>query len=247
MPWLAVALAAASSPHPWIAVLPASYFFLAGLRLVHDVFHRNLGLPRWGDRLVLVAMSGLMLGSMHAVRATHLRHHRNCLGPDDVEGAQAAGSFWRALITAPLFPVKLHRAAWRDAEPAQRRWIALEIGLVSCWAGAAARWGFWPVGYVACLMALGQGLVGFFAVWTVHHDTDRWHEVARTIRSRTGSLLVLEMFYHLEHHLFPRVPTCRLRELAARLDAAMPDLPRRPVIDPKTDPPPPNPVVRAPT
>ena len=27
-----------------------------------------------------------------------------------------------------------------------------------------------------------------------------------------------DMFYHLEHHLFPAVPTSRLPELAARLD-----------------------------
>jgi fatty acid desaturase len=32
------------------------------------------------------------------------------------------------------------------------------------------------------------------------------------------------MFFHLEHHLFPRVPTCHLPVLAERLDQAMPDL-----------------------
>jgi fatty acid desaturase len=35
------------------------------------------------------------------------------------------------------------------------------------------------------------------------------------------------MFFHVEHHLFPRVPTCRLRELARRLDAVAPDLARK--------------------
>lgn len=32
------------------------------------------------------------------------------------------------------------------------------------------------------------------------------------------------MFYHVEHHLIPAVPTARLPELAARLDAALPHL-----------------------
>jgi fatty acid desaturase len=37
------------------------------------------------------------------------------------------------------------------------------------------------------------------------------------------------MFYHLEHHLFPRVPTRRLPVLAERLDRAVPDIPRQQV------------------
>ena len=42
-------------------------------------------------------LGGLMLGSMHAVRITHLQHHRACLGPDDVEGRTARGSAWRSI------------------------------------------------------------------------------------------------------------------------------------------------------
>nr|WP_241482276.1 fatty acid desaturase [Leisingera sp. ANG-Vp] len=30
------------------------------------------------------------------------------------------------------------------------------------------------------------------------------------------------MFYHREHHLFPKVPVSRLPELAGRLDAQVP-------------------------
>jgi fatty acid desaturase len=32
------------------------------------------------------------------------------------------------------------------------------------------------------------------------------------------------MFFHLEHHLFPRVPTCHLPALADRLQDAAPEL-----------------------
>jgi len=32
------------------------------------------------------------------------------------------------------------------------------------------------------------------------------------------------MFFHLEHHLYPRVPTCHLPILAQRLDRAVPEL-----------------------
>jgi fatty acid desaturase len=33
-----------------------------------------------------------------------------------------------------------------------------------------------------------------------------------------------EMFFHLEHHLFPKVPTSHLPRLADRLDSAAPEL-----------------------
>jgi fatty acid desaturase len=72
-------------------------------------------------------------------------------------------------------------------------------------------------------MAIGQCLTSFFAVWTVHHDCDRG-SVARTVRSRLKSFLTYGMFFHLEHHLFPRVPTSRLSILASRVDRAVPGL-----------------------
>ena len=36
--------------------------------------------------------------------------------------------------------------------------------------------------------------------------------------------MTLGMFFHVEHHLFPRVPTCHLNAVAQRLDAAAPEL-----------------------
>jgi fatty acid desaturase len=34
------------------------------------------------------------------------------------------------------------------------------------------------------------------------------------------------MFFHVEHHLFPAVPTCHLPQLARRLDEAAPEFTR---------------------
>ncbi len=66
-------------------------------------------------------------------------------------------------------------------------------------------------------------------MWTVHHDCDRWHQLARTLRNRFKSALAFGMFYHLEPHLYPRVPTCDLPILARRLDQTAPDLARQQV------------------
>jgi beta-carotene hydroxylase len=41
---------------------------------------------------------------------------------------------------------------------------------------------------------------------------------ARTVRGRLVPALFLELTYHLEHHLYPQVPSHHLPELARRLD-----------------------------
>ena len=41
------------------------------------------------------------------------------------------------------------------------------------------------------------------------------------------AFVTYNMFYHVEHHLFPSVPTCHLPELARRLDGAAPELQRK--------------------
>jgi fatty acid desaturase len=226
LPFLVAARAADALDVPLVPYLASAYFFLAGLRLVHDAFHDNLALARPANHGLLAGLSALMLGSMHAVRITHLQHHRACLGPDDVEGATARRPAWRAIGAGLAFPVRLHRAAWRRASRADRRWIALELGLSTALVGLAASRISDQVTHHVVLMLIAQGLTGFFAVWTVHHDVDAERQVARTLRHRLKSRLALGMFFHLEHHLFPRVPTCHLPELADRLDRAAPELPK---------------------
>jgi len=58
----------------------------------------------------------------------------------------------------------------------------------------------------------------------VHHDCGDGPFLARTIRNPWKASLTYAMFYHVEHHLYPAVPTCRLPILARRLDHVAPDL-----------------------
>jgi fatty acid desaturase len=52
---------------------------------------------------------------------------------------------------------------------------------------------------------------------------------ARTQRGWWKTSLTYQMFYHVDHHLFPAVPTLHLPELAVRLDRAAPHLRERQV------------------
>jgi fatty acid desaturase len=71
-------------------------------------------------------------------------------------------------------------------------------------------------------MLAAQSLTALFAVWITHRGCQGEDFIARAQRSRLINYATYNMFYHLEHHLFPAVPVKRLGQLAERLDAAEP-------------------------
>ena len=70
-------------------------------------------------------------------------------------------------------------------------------------------------------MLVAQCLTAFFAVWITHQGTAHSGLAARSQRGLLARAAYL-MFYHREHHLFPKVPVSRLPDLAARLDMQVP-------------------------
>jgi fatty acid desaturase len=224
LPWLVASLIAVANGH-YLAALPCSFmFFLTGLRQVHNAFHNALGLPRAASDGVMLVLSVLMLGSMHAVQVNHLRHHRHCMADDDIEAMGARRSALGAVLLGPWFPWCLHRKALEVATPVQRRWILLELLANCAWIGAVILLDPWPLQYHVLAMATAQCLTAFFAVWTTHHGCTREGPMALTIRNRLKAMVTYNMFYHFEHHMFPSVPTCKLPILAGRIDAQMPEL-----------------------
>jgi fatty acid desaturase len=204
--------------------LPASFiFFLTGLRQAHNGFHYTLGIPRWLTDASVFLNSLLMMSAMHAIKYNHLRHHKYCLQEKDVEGNWARMSAFRAIVCGPAYIFRQHASALRGAPAKGRRLILFELGGILLFGAMAWVFQIRFLEYHILAMAGGEMLAGFFAVWTVHHDCDE-EVFARTLSTRWKSRLTYNMFYHLEHHLFPGVPTIKLPELSARLKEGMPDL-----------------------
>jgi fatty acid desaturase len=223
--WLIASLAIAGNGRSPAALGFSFMFFLAGLRLVHNAFHHALGLSRRTTDAVLWILSVVMLGSMHAVKFNHLRHHRLALGEGDVEGRSAEMPAWRALLFGPVFPILLHWTAFIRGSRKVRVVVMAELAMNAVWISLVLGPLHSPaLRYHVIAMAIGQCLTAFFAVWTVHHHCDRTHHLARTLRNRFKNGITLNMFRHIEHHLFPAVPTCHLPELSRRIDIAAPEL-----------------------
>jgi fatty acid desaturase len=225
LPWLIASWLAISHDRYLVALGCSFMFFLTGLRQVHNAYHYALGLSRPATELIMFVLSILMLGSMHAVQLNHLRHHRYCMEDEDVEAVSARMPWWRAVLIGPLFPLRLHKKAMEVGSPRQRRWIFAELAANVVWIALVFGLLDLPwLEYHIIAMASGQCLTAFFAVWTVHHGCESQRPTARTVRGTIKARITYNMFFHVEHHLFPAVPTCKLMVLARRLDLVAPEL-----------------------
>jgi fatty acid desaturase len=229
-PWLAGAIWLSASGH-YLVALPCTFFlFLTLLRVAHNGYHNALGLPRPATDMVLLLLSALMMLPLHAVKVTHLEHHRHCLGAQDIEGKAGRKSLVGVILYGPCFPIEILRAAWREGGAHTRRWIVAETGLIATAWLAVLLMPLPALVYHVIIMTAGECLTALFAVWIVHHGTDDHVYPARTQRGWLKNRISYSMFLHAEHHLFPSVPTFRLSELARRLDAAAPRIADRQVI-----------------
>ena len=223
-PWLLGSWGFASCALWPLAAVASFMFFLTALRLNHEAIHGNLGFGPRGHRNVLHGLSALMLGSNNAVAFNHLQHHKHLGRPEDLEGKAGRMPGGRVLLYGPLFPIEMHHAAWASGGRALRRRMLIDAGGNLLIVGSALASGAGFLLYHLAAMIVAQCLTAFFAVWITHHDVADHEPVARTQRSRVINWATYNMFFHLEHHLFPAVPVKRLNLLADRLDAAAPEL-----------------------
>ena len=212
----------------YLFALPCSaFFFLTALRQVHNGFHNSLGTNKFLTWLSLYINSILMMVSIHAVKLNHLRHHKYCLSDEDQEGKSAHMTWYGAILYGPIHIFKIHQITWEIGSKKYKKNMTLELISIFIFASLAIYFNVHWLIYHMIIMILGEFLMSFFAVWTVHHDTHDNPNFARTQRGSWKNKITFSMFYHLEHHLFPAIPTIKLPELAKRIDDAIPEIDKK--------------------
>ncbi|WP_433323063.1 fatty acid desaturase family protein [Spirillospora sp. CA-294931] len=220
LPYAGVALFVLAVWAGWWAVTPLIAFgiFVAVVTATHDVVHRSLGLGRASTEWALFLLGAVLLESGHAYRATHLQHHRTFPSPDDPEGRPADQSLLGAILYGPFFLIRLWWWAYGRAGGRQRLWLLAEASVPFLAVAAGAL--FWRGLLVyAIMMVVGSWVYPLLTVHLPHrHYGDEPLTQTHTLRGRVIPALFLELTYHLEHHLYPQVPSHNLARLADRLD-----------------------------
>lgn len=227
IPWFIISIIFAYSGHYIVALPFSALFFLTALRQVHNGFHNSLGTNRFLTWFSLFFNSILMMVSIHAVKFNHIRHHKYCLSEEDYEGKSAKMSWYGAILYGPVHMFLIHKITWQRGNKDYRKNMIAELLSAGAFAFIAFYLNIHFLIYHIIVMIIGEFLMAFFAVWTVHHHTHDSPEMARTQRTGWKNKITFSMFYHLEHHLFPAVPTIKLPELAKRIDEALPDISKK--------------------
>jgi beta-carotene hydroxylase len=115
--------------------------------------------------------------------------------------------------------VRLWRWAYRRGR--DRRWLVVEASwaaLVVVAAIALVPLTGWPLMYVG-MVVLGSWVYPLLTAHLPHRKFgDSPLTQTHTLRGHIIPALFLELTYHLEHHLYPGVPTHRLPDLSHRLE-----------------------------
>ena len=208
----------------WIVAVGAfPWLFLSQVVALNDVMHRSIGLGRRASEAWLFTLGALVLESGHAVRVTHLAHHARGGGLDDPESYVDLLPLRGLLVEVPRYRFRLWSFGWRHGTGAERRWVSVEATLVGA-AFAVAATG--PVGGAARLYALLCLAAGWafplVSATGPHTDWGRDHSVhAHRVRGRWLPRLLLGLSFHVEHHLWPDVPSHRLPALAHAADPVL--------------------------
>jgi beta-carotene hydroxylase len=208
--------------HYLLMVLPLFAAFIVLMTVTHDLVHGTAGFDRRQTDWLLFAISLAMLESAHAYRRTHLIHHVQLHGEADFEGAPARYGLLGALLHGPVYLPMLWLAGFRQAvSQRDRAWMIAEA-LTSIAQLATAillqHISLAPLAYFAAVW-LASWAYPFFTAYLPHrHGEQAPLAQTRTVRGRWLPRLLLNLPYHLEHHLYPQVPAHRLHKLAGRLD-----------------------------
>ncbi|HEY7310389.1 MAG TPA: fatty acid desaturase [Gemmataceae bacterium] len=219
-----------------VGVVLSAIALNAFVLLLHEGMHSTLFARPFWNRWLSVLLGVPVLMSFSAYQVMHLRHHTYLGDPRDPDDYANYSSrprlvwlmhFMRLLCGAFLYLLLIPVLGLRHGTPPQRRWIVVEYLLLAATA-ATAGW-FVPGDVLLWGWFLPVVLVGYMTNlrgFTQHGITD---EADPFLASRTMkpnplvAFCLLNENYHLEHHLFPEVPSYHLRRLH---ETIWPRLPR---------------------
>jgi beta-carotene hydroxylase len=216
-----------------LAVLALIYLSFATYGSIsHDLVHRTLGLSRRSNETLLTVIELLAFRSGHAYRLTHLHHHARFPHDDDIEGAAAKMSFLRTLAEGTVFqPRMMLWAALRHgrSHPIVLVEIALVLGLLTaCFVTIPVT----PIfAAYAVLMIMGSWVIPLVTSYVPHNPAGQTALTqTKLFRGKVASIIAMEHLYHLEHHLYPRVPHHNWPKLARRLDPYFKEAGVKPIV-----------------
>ncbi len=231
--------AALGAVAPWLAFAGVATLTYVSYTVVHEAVHGSINgretSLRWLNEALGFACAQPFAASFVIHRKEHFAHHRdtNHVGadPDLLIVSHGLGGMIKAVATTTGRQIRFYMARhWGEASDRERAVVALEFAFGAAWRLAFLAVAGWKL---ALLLLVAAPVVGAFVLqalfaWVVHRSFDR---TGRYLDTSTivfpqpidGIVTALWLFqnYHGIHHLFPRVPFYRYRQLFSRIEDVM--------------------------
>lgn len=234
--WLggaALTLFAASLSTLWLKLpLMALGIFLSGLAFfvffleVHEGMHSVLFKNKLLNDLVSFLFCLPLFMSLTGAVILHLRHHRYLGGQGDPDEYRFYAKtklglmllyYGRVLIAPLIYVFLIPVLGYRHATPRQRRRILLEFA--GMFAFYVAIFSYIPFKVLLLVWLIPTFVTGFLiGLWGLaqHALTDASDPLLASRSVHAGPLVsfcFINQNYHLEHHLFPEVPSYHLKKV----------------------------------
>ncbi len=210
----------------WLGILPSVWFvYGSAISAVHQLIHSNMGLSSRSKNIWLFILGCLVVESGHALRATHLLHHRTDATLPDPEGYIENVSW----LELPLAALKLRYllALWGMRYGPNPLLVKLELG-VHAFAHILSLV-LLPSHPLLWIYLTFIQLASFlFAITAGRGPQTNWGRAISSpfvqVRSRLARYFLFSHDLHLEHHIYPTVPIHRLRRLGHNWDPILSEL-----------------------
>ncbi len=237
--YVAILIATASGKlNLWAAAGLTTIVVYGCYTVLHDAVHgsihgKNKSL-KWLNQSLGFIGAQIMGASFTAHRKEHLAHHRNTNKPDldpdlfipDGRFSSFVKGIFLALPAQPKYYIQHH---WKKAPQRERSIFIAEYAVAIAWR-IAFLITFWKAGLFILIIGglMGVALTLLLFAWLVHRpytETGRYHDTATIIFPKVVDPLISRLWlfqnYHSIHHLFPRVPFYRYRQLFMDIEDIM--------------------------
>jgi fatty acid desaturase len=227
-----------TAPWQWPLLLPAYLLAAAALHgislFTHEAVHGTLSRRRWWNDTLGALCAMPVLQNCTAYRVLHLRHHRH-LGEENDPDHYANYARWtwmifimnwlRLLVGYPVYVVAIPILGFKHGTARERVGIVAEVAATSLavWAILASPVPMaWLVhGWLIPMLLINTmvNIRGMSQHTLLDHSDDEVRGTRTILTNRVVRFFMCNENYHLEHHLYPRVPWNHLPEVHRALKA----------------------------
>lgn len=240
--YLATLLLVAQGSVPLIVgLLVISGIAYAMYTIMHDAVHGSIQGKhrryRWVNEAMGYLAGQILLFPFTAHRRAHLAHHaktnRAGLDPDLVYQSAGKSPLHLLFLSAMTAYAQIRyysTECWGKNSHRENAKVVIEMTVALSWRIAFMMQGYWWEGFVLFIggAILGNAITVYFFAYIVHHphtEAGRWVDTSTFVfRNKMGAVvdwLWLFQNYHSIHHLFPRIPFYRYRELFDDIETVM--------------------------